>query len=616
MRARGPAGYYEISPFHAGAGDLTGMPPGAVIMVQDEPNPGRGAAMTRGRFRSASWALLGALLITAGAGLGSASSASGSTSLSPAEQLRSDTLTAAVDALRAHGGGLGFGRGGPQDLGPELGVVVSDVVTEASGASHVRMHRTYAGLPVLGGDLVVHRTADGAWDDASATFRSPISLDLTPVVSPAAATTTVLTTTRGITGLLPVTTPTLVVDAVTTRAAADRSGTDAASPALAWDVLTAGTQADGTPSLRHTYVDAVTGKVRLVDEEIHTADGVGSSLYSGRVPLSTVLNTDAYELRDLTRGGNYVGDVDNRTDDCLPILLPLCTSTAPGKTFTDPDNDWGNGSVLDRQTVAVDAQYGAAVTWDYFAKIHNRLGNANDGVGVYSRVHYGNNYANAFWNDNCRCMTFGDGDGKELGALVSLDIAGHEITHGLTSRTAALMNSGESGGLNEATSDIFGTMIEFYARNTKDVADYLVGEMPQRRTTPKAIRYMYRPSLDKSSPDCWSAKVQNLGVHNAAGIGNHFFYLLAEGSKAKNILSVEYRSPTCNDERLTGIGREKAAAIWYRALTLYFTSATDYFDARTATLKAAEDLHGPRSDEAAAVAASWDAVNVVPSIRR
>jgi zinc metalloprotease ZmpA len=576
-------------------------------MVQDEPNPDRGAAMTRGRFRAASTGALVALIATAlGSGLSSPTTA-GATGLGPAEQHRQDTITAAVAALRAHGGGLGFGRGGAQDLGADLGVIVSDVVTEPSGASHVRMVRTFAGLPVLGGDLVVHRTPTGAWDGASATLRRPLDLDVRPVVPAAEATATALAAADTVSGLVPLGAPGLVVDAV---------GRGGREPGLAWDVLTAGTQADGTPSRRHTYVDALSGEVRLVDEEIETVDGAGESLYIGRVPLNTVLSTESYELRDLTRGGNYVGDVENRTDDCLPILLPLCTSTAPGTMFTDADNDWGNGSALDRQTVAVDAQYGAATTWDYFAVMHKRRGIANDGVGVYSRVHYGTNYANAFWNDTCRCLTFGDGDGEELGPLVSLDISGHEISHGLTSRTAALMNSGESGGLNEATSDIFGTMIEFFARNPHDVGDYLVGEMPQRKTTPKAIRYMYRPSLDKSSPDCWSERTANLGVHDAAGIGNHFFYLLAEGSKAKTISGVEYRSPTCNSERLDGIGRDAAAAIWYRALTLYFTSATDYFGARAATLEAAEDLYGPRSAQVAAVAMAWDAVNVMPGLRR
>uniref|UniRef100_UPI0013D3529C M4 family metallopeptidase n=3 Tax=Pseudomonadota TaxID=1224 RepID=UPI0013D3529C len=79
---------------------------------------------------------------------------------------------------------------------------------------------------------------------------------------------------------------------------------------------------------------------------------------------------------------------------------------------------------------------------------------------AYNRVHYSRNYNNAYWSDACFCMTYGDGDGTTLRPLVALDVAGHEMTHGVTSRTANLTYSGESGGLNEATSDIFGTMVE------------------------------------------------------------------------------------------------------------------------------------------------------------
>ena len=81
--------------------------------------------------------------------------------------------------------------------------------------------------------------------------------------------------------------------------------------------------------------------------------------------------------------------------------------------------------------------------------------------GSYNRVHYGNGYVNAFWDGTK--MTYGDGDGVDFGPLVSLDVAGHEMSHGVTENTADLTYSGESGGLNEATSDIFGTMVEFYA---------------------------------------------------------------------------------------------------------------------------------------------------------
>jgi Zn-dependent metalloprotease len=119
-------------------------------------------------------------------------------------------------------------------------------------------------------------------------------------------------------------------------------------------------------------------------------------------------------------------------------------------------------------------------------------------------VHYSLNYANAFWNDDCFCMAFGDGNGTTVRPLVSIDIVGHEVSHGVTSSTADLIYNSESGGLNEATSDIFGTMIEYYANNAKQPPNYVIGD--QIFTTPSwdlFIRTMFKPHLDGISPDCY-----------------------------------------------------------------------------------------------------------------
>ena len=161
----------------------------------------------------------------------------------------------------------------------------------------------------------------------------------------------------------------------------------------------------------------------------------------------------------------------------------------------DANNNWGDGTLTNRQSVAVDAQYGTAETWDYYKTVHGRNGIANNGKGSYNRVHYGKAYNNAYWSDSCLCMTYGDGDGVTFNPFDSLDVAGHEMSHGVTSRTANLTYKGESGGLNEATSDIFGTMVEYYASNGSDAPDYLIGERLYKSGN-KALRYMFRPSLD------------------------------------------------------------------------------------------------------------------------
>ena len=99
-------------------------------------------------------------------------------------------------------------------------------------------------------------------------------------------------------------------------------------------------------------------------------------------------------------------------------------------------------------------------------------------------------------------------------------------------------------------------------------------------------------------------------MHFSSGVGNRFFDLLAEGSGARTYSGVDHRAPTCNGAAVAGIGRTKARAIWYRALTVYFTSTTDYAGARAGTVQAAKDLYGATSAEQAAVAAAWAAVDV------
>jgi Zn-dependent metalloprotease len=295
----------------------------------------------------------------------------------------------------------------------------------------------------------------------------------------------------------------------------------------------------------------------------------------------------------------------NASDSTFCTLLGI--GCQAGTLFTSPDAAFGDGTSSSRESAAVDAQYGTNMTWDFYESTFGRNGIFGNGTGSFNRVHYGSKYDNAFWDGSK--MTYGDGDGTSYGPFTSLDVTGHEMSHGVTENTAGLTYSGESGGLNEATSDIFGSMVEFFAHNANDPGDYLIGEEFDLKGH-DGLRRMDHPSAADASLDCWSSTAKNVDVHYSSGIGNHFFYLLAEGSGAKTINGVAYDSPTCNRSTVTGIGRDKAAAIWYRALTTYFTSSTTYAGARTATLQAAADLYGAGSPEQGAVAAAWSAVAV------
>jgi Zn-dependent metalloprotease len=536
-------------------------------------------------------------LTTAGVTATAATAALLAAGLTPADAAdlptRSSAIENAASVLADRAAALGLTAA--QDT------TVRDVVVDADGTQHVRYDRTYHQLPVLGGDFVVHLSPDGSYRSADRATKSPLSLaSVTPKLSAPKAADLAVNALRaanlGETLRKVTARPELVVDAL--------HGT----PRLAWQTNAVAQDSLGNPLARTILTDASTGTQIDAWDTIETASGDGKSLYSGTVPLETTLSGSTYQLKDATRGNTYTGDAANQNDLCI---LNICLSRAPSTVFTDADNHWGTGAESDRASSAVDAQYGTDVTWDYYKNVHGRNGIANDGKGSFNRVHYGTRYNNAFWDDSCFCMTYGDGDGTQLGPLVSLDVAGHEMSHGVTSKTAALTYSGESGGLNEATSDIFGTLVEWYAGNSSDTGDYLIGEKIVRSGFGRdALRYMDKPSKDGNSADYWSSSVGNLDVHYSSGVANHFAYLLAEGSGAKTINGVDYNSPTYNGTSVTGIGRDKLGAIWYRALTVYMTSSTNYAGARTATLNAAKDLYGAGSTEYGAVGAAWNAVNV------
>ena len=491
---------------------------------------------------------------------------------------------------------------------PADSFIARDAIVDADGTEHVRYQRNYQGLPVIGGDFVV-QSRNGKVGKVSQTLRSAARPSLKPVVTSDQA--IVEAGSRFGSHFQGAPSSRLVVYA---------RGT---SPVLAHEVVFKGIKADQTETEMHYFVDARSGRVLDQWDTVQTARpgpgggactgataavGTGKSLTAGTVVLNTTKCGSSYQLVDPTRGGGATHNMAMKT-------------AGMGAVFTGTTNVWGNFLVSNSQTAAADAHYGVATTWDYFKNMHGRNGIANDGQGAISRVHYGRNYANASWSDGCFCMTFGDGDnGATILPLVALDIAGHEMSHGVTSRSAGLIYSGESGGLNEATSDIFGTMVEYYAANANDPGDYVVGEelFPNNAAMNRAIRWMFKPSLDGVSPDCYSSSLGSIDVHYSSGVANHFYYLLAEGAVvpagfgAGTWANLSPSSLVCNgNTSLTGIGRTAASKIWYRALTVYMTSSTNYAAARAATLSAATDLYGAGSSQYNAVAAAWTAVSVI-----
>src|SRR4029453_15484040 len=154
------------------------------------------------------------------------------------------------------------------------------------------------------------------------------------------------------------------------------------------------------------------------------------------------------------------------------------TSQGSCTTFSRTSNIFGNNqkNSSDRATAGADAHFGLQATWDYYRTMFGRNGIDGAGRRTYSRVNYGNNYKNAFGSNSFFFMAYGDG-ATTFYPLVELDVAGHEMSHGVMSREANLTYSGESGGLNESNSDIFGTLVEFAVNSATDRPDYWIGEL-------------------------------------------------------------------------------------------------------------------------------------------
>ncbi|MFJ7962515.1 M4 family metallopeptidase [Streptomyces sp. NPDC096324] len=527
-----------------------------------------------------------------------------------------------------------------------------DVMTDPDGKRHVRFVRTHQGLPLLGGDLVVHLGARGEYLGVTRAADhvvkpSTVEAELTPgqavrkaeaVAKGDADTARLVVDARDGAAALAyqviVTdsdtaeaggSSTVVVDARTGRIRSNTPNTDEfISPSLAATLRERGESASPQTGIAAGAATAGLSGLTGIAAAGHypaTAKGSGSSLFAGKVSLTTTRTArTSYVLKDPTRWNTETRDARGQELE----------SFARGKAFTDGDNKWGNGTTSARTTAAVDAQYGITQTLDFYKKTFGRKGIKNNSAGARGMVHFGNKVGNAFWDSYCGCMAYGDGDGRVFKKpLVVLDVTGHELTHGVVDATAALEPTrvdedgnqyGEAGSLNESLADIFGINVEFSANNPKNPPNYLMGE--KLGLAQKFLRRMDHPSLDvlEESIDYWSPAVYDAEVHAGSGVSSHAFYLLAEGSGRKTINGVAYDSPTYDGSRVTGIGRTKATAVFYRALTRYMVSTTDFHDARKATLKAAADLYGASSAEYKAVGKAWAAVNVTaantPAARR
>jgi Zn-dependent metalloprotease len=250
-----------------------------------------------------------------------------------------------------------------------------------------------------------------------------------------------------------------------------------------------------------------------------------------------------------------------------------------------------------------EAYDGSGATWDFFAQVFGRKSIDDRGIRLDSTVHYGVRFENAMWNG--RQMVYGDGDGHFFKRFTaSLDVIGHELTHGVTQYAAALGYSGQTGALNEHLSDAFGIMVKQYKLGqSASESDWLIGaELFGPGVKGKAVRSMAAPGTAYDDPilgrdpqpshmrDYVDTLEDNGGVHINSGIPNHAFYLaaIAIGGKTWEVL-----------------GR-----IWYVALTQRLTSDANFSDFARATTDIAGELFGNGGKVQRIVADAWGAVGL------
>ncbi len=433
-------------------------------------------------------------------------------------------------------------------------------VVSSHGIQYAPYQRTYRGLPVVGGDFVV--VTDSHGQILTTSVAQTHRVRLASVKPHLARTSAVRAARHQVPHVTASTRPHLVV------------WQHNAQSRLGWETRVTGHRGV-EPSIKDVVVDARTGRILQARERV--ADGTGNSAWDGS---------------NLTIPTSHSGTTYSMTDPNHTTIK--CQNASNNTTFTGPDDVWGTGSKTDRETGCVDAMYVENVENNMLSAWDGR--NGLDGAGGGWPIRIGLDDENAYY-DGTQVQIGHNTQGQWIPVL---DVLGHEQGHGVDDHTPG----GISGnGTQEFVADTFGAATEWYANNPIDTPDFTVGETVNLVGS-GPIRYMYNPSLAGDS-NCYSSSVPSQEVHAAAGPGNHWFYLLAEGTNPTN---GQPTSPTCNSTSVTGVGIQKAEQIMYNAMQMK-TSSSSYLKYRTWTLTAAKNLDAT-CGLFNATKAAWNAVSV------
>jgi len=451
--------------------------------------------------------------------------------------------------------------------------------TDELAMTHVKYQQVINGLKIFQGQLIVHFNSDGSIESVNGRYFPTPEINTVPAISKEAA---------------------------ISAAENSLSHYKPASKSAELMIYSKGVQlllvyAVRLPSYEKpmmlVFVEAQNGKIIKIDDGIRydgPAVGTGVGLKGTTKSIHTYLFGGKYYLVDASLP-MYVPPIDS-SKGVIDTYDAVNDTTgngylSAGRVF-DPNND-NSFNDNERLKAAVDAHIFSRDVYEIYKSRFNRNSFDNSGGSLINVVHYKINFNNAYWNG--MFMTYGDGDGVIFSNLAGgFDVIAHEMTHGVTNKTADLIYELQSGALNEAVSDIFASIA--------DSTNWLIGEDVYTPAIPgDALRNMQDPHNGHVSgePEWQPAHMTEFvvlpndpahdhgGVHVNSGIINKSFY---------NLASV--------------IGHSKSGLIWYRALTVYLTNNSQFIDARTACLNAAKDIFGSGSTEESAVASGFSAVGI------
>jgi bacillolysin len=499
-----------------------------------------------------------------------------------AEKFSSSTPSNALNYLKKNQDKTGIND-------PEKKLKLKNVQKDELGMTHVRFNQSVNGVNVEGSDIIVHFNKDNEVVSVNGRINQTIAddaLDTTASLSSDAALTAALTSVHAPEELTYEPTAELVV--------LPFEGENYTAYKVNVNFM------GDEPGNWFVFVDAKSGEVidkynGLMDaDEMKTQKGAGKGVHGEHRELHIT------QVKEPNSGTKFA-----LADYSHENLGGIETYDAKNDNTSSNDTLYlGNSAAFigDYDRAAVDAHYNSEKVYDYFLNEHGRNSLDGKGMAIISKVHYGNNYNNASWNG--RWMTYGDGDGKFMISLsAGLDVAAHEMTHGVITHSANLVYRNQSGALNESFADVFGALI--------DDSDWEMGEdimAPAAKADGVTVlRSLSNPNSVVVSneqrraystnggvyPDHMDefynmpTSVDGGGVHVNSSITNHAAYLIGQE-----------------------LGREKLGKIYYRALTVYLTSNSDFSDARQAIVQSAIDIYGDGSDEEAAVNSGFDSVGI------